>query len=64
MPLKWIALAMIVSGIVAIVDATSMDGESSFENGKFLVEMVLGIGGIVCFVAGRLMMLAALFVAA
>lgn len=50
---KWVALAMIVAGIVAILKAMNMDSTSSFEDGSFLGQIslfvigaVLGIGGI------------------
>lgn len=53
---KWIALAMLIAGIVAVLKAASMDSTSSFNDGSFLVQIVLfilggvlGLGGILTF---------------
>jgi|EndMetStandDraft_5_1072996.scaffolds.fasta_scaffold629948_1 hypothetical protein len=64
MPLRWIALAMIVAGIAGVLSAEWLDPKSSFESGTFLVEIVLGIGGIICFVVRCVLMLGSFFVAA
>lgn len=53
---KWVALAMLIAGIVAVLKAMNMDSTSSFNDGSFLVQIVLfilggalGLGGLLTF---------------
>jgi hypothetical protein len=52
-----IALVLILAGGAAFVKALRMDRLSSFEDGTFLLQMALGVGGVVLVAAGLIVAL-------
>lgn len=59
--MKWVALALIVAGIVLLIKAVRRDHDASFDDGSFLGEMLDVIGGIVCLAAGVIWLAVLLF---
>lgn len=56
MPLKEFAFLMMLGGSFACVAAGAMHGRASFESATFMVEIVLGAGGVIAFSLGAVMM--------
>lgn len=50
--MKWIALGLILLGAALVWFAMHLDARSSFDDGSFLNEMVVGLVGAVCIVVG------------
>jgi hypothetical protein len=50
--MKWIALALVVLGIVAVVVASKLDDKASFDDGSFVGTILLGMAGSVSVVSG------------
>ncbi len=49
--MRWIPLVLIFIGVFAIIKAVLMDRTSSFDDGSFIVQGMVGIVGGVCVVA-------------
>jgi hypothetical protein len=50
--MKHVALILALLGLAFIGAAMRMDSESSFEDGTFLLQIVMGVLGLLCVVAG------------
>jgi hypothetical protein len=55
MTLKWLALYLMGGGLVGVGAAYALDVKLSFENGWFLLDMILGCGGILAFAIGLIL---------
>jgi len=64
MPLKRIALTLIVAGIVCLLIAPENHRKAGYEDGSFLYAIGLYGGGTIMFVLGVLFMLFDLFMVA
>lgn len=60
--MKWFALILIVLGIAALIAAHRSDVVSSFDDGSFLGQIALLIGGVGAIVIGGVLLLALVFV--
>lgn len=58
---KWIALALVIAGIAAIVKAARKDPRASFDDGSFIGVIVLYVIGIVLVIAGLIVFAVILF---
>lgn len=54
--MKWVAVGLVVFGCLLIGLAWSWDATSSYNDGSFLTEMVIGIAGAIMVVSGILML--------
>jgi hypothetical protein len=59
--MKWPALLAIVAGLLMLAWATTRDAKSSFGSGSFVLQIIAAAAGIVCFVVGTGILIAALF---
>lgn len=59
--MKWIALIMIIGGLILLVMAYKRDVKSSFNDGTFLIEIGMGISGVGAILAGVVLFLILLF---
>jgi hypothetical protein len=64
MPIKYVALALALTGLALLCWAMERDSSSSFENGSFIGEIFLGGAGALLIVAGIIVFLVAVFIAA
>ncbi|MEN6535669.1 MAG: hypothetical protein ABFD89_18540 [Bryobacteraceae bacterium] len=49
--MKYVALGLLVAGLLLIGLAFRKDSRSSFEDGSFLGQILLAAGGVVCLAA-------------
>lgn len=61
--MKWIALALIIVGVVLLIRAFTLDRTSSFDDGSFILQILVGGLGAVLIAAGIIVLLAMLFIA-
>lgn len=58
---KYWALSLLALGVVLIVAAARLDGKSSFDDGSFLMQILVGILGVGCIAAACLWFIVLLF---
>jgi hypothetical protein len=59
--MKWIALTLVVGGFSSIFCGFNMDPRASFDDGWFIFEIGLIVGGGIMVIAGVLVFLVDLF---
>ena len=61
--MKWLALFLVVAGIVMMATALRSDQTASFDDGSFIWEMLLGGAGALSLIVGLLIFLVDAFTA-